>query len=129
MSSKTLDYRSPGIRPRPQPRSGAVSIVASTLAIVIGLAAYFAIFAGPGTKTMFHGAAMGFILFFFCGPLFIIAAIAAVIAARNPRGQKAKLVIAWSLVAVQASFWVYMIAGSIIDASSSSAPHGVPGGL
>src|SRR3954454_7336348 len=105
MPSETLEYRSPGIRPQRRSKSGTVSITASTLAILVGLIAYLAIFAGPGPKTMFHGMAMGFVVFFFCAPAFIVAAIAAVVSARSPRKQKSTLVIAWALVAVQGVFW------------------------
>jgi hypothetical protein len=129
MPSETLEYRSPGIRPQRRSKSATVSITASTLAIVVGLVAYLAIFAGPGPKTMFHGMAMGFVVFFFCAPAFVVAAIAAVVSARSARREKSKLVIVWSLLAVQGLFWIYLIVGSIMNASSSSASHGAPGGF
>jgi len=65
--------------------------------------------------------AMGFVLFFVCGPAFVIALIAGILAAKNPLTKNRMLVIALSLLALQAIFWLTLIIGSILHTSSPSS--------
>jgi hypothetical protein len=129
MANPTLNYQSPGTARAQRSISAMVSVVASALAIMVGLSAYLLILATPGQKTMFDGMAVGFVLLYFCVPAFVVAAIGAIVSARSRVKQKRMLMIAWLLLAVQGVFWVCLIAGSVMNAISPGQSQGAPGGF
>jgi hypothetical protein len=129
MPSTPLDYRTPNHPAPTRSISAAISIAASLIAVVVGFGAYGMIMSKPGPKTMFDGAAMGFVLFVFCAPLFLIAIVSAIVAARARAGRNTMLVIAWLFVAAQGVFWLVMMVSSIMNHATGSASHGAPGGF
>ena len=124
MSADSLHYQSPGIATSKRPISAALSISASTFAIVMGLGAYLFIYVYQRPMTIFHVMAMGFVVFILCAPAFLIAAIAAIVAVRNPLTLKRTLLIALSLVGIQALCWIVLIVHAVLQPPSRGGPPG-----
>src|SRR4051812_30621608 len=100
MRSTPLDYRSPDVSSPRRSTSAIVSVVASSLALVIGLGTY-AFVAAPAPNKMYNQAVMAEVFFLICAPAFVVAVIAALVSACSLAKKTPALPVACLLILIQ----------------------------